>query len=77
MFSTFIGPNFCETLWFSRNFIIPLTAIVFIWPICYFKRLDFLRYVSTVGIFAMVYVVFLNIYEYYTLDVTPGAIKTQ
>lgn len=54
-----------------------MTAIVFIWPICYFKRLDFLRYVSTVGIFAMVYVVFLNIYEYYTLDVTPGVIKTQ
>ncbi|OTF79178.1 amino acid transporter-like protein [Euroglyphus maynei] len=28
------------------------------------------------GIFAMVYVVFLNIYEYYALDVVHGQIKT-
>lgn len=77
LFGTFIGPDFCTTLWYSRNFVIPVVAVCFIWPICYFKRLDFLRYVSTVGIFAMIYVVFLNVYEYFALEVTPGVIKTQ
>ncbi|KAJ6221221.1 hypothetical protein RDWZM_007033 [Blomia tropicalis] len=77
LFSTFVGPDFCLTLWFNRNFVIMLIACILIWPICYFKRLDFLRYVSTVGIFAMIYVVFLNVYEYYALKVTPGIIKTE
>ncbi|KAH9424502.1 hypothetical protein DERP_004687 [Dermatophagoides pteronyssinus] len=76
VFYTFIGHDFCQTFWLSRTFTIIITAVVFIWPICYFKRLDFLRYLCMLGIFAMIYVVFLNIYEYYALDVVPGQIKT-
>lgn len=45
VFSTFIGTDFCQTVWLHRNFTILTTAILLIWPICYFKRLDFLRYV--------------------------------
>lgn len=75
---TFVGPNFCQqSFYLHRTFTITATAIVLIWPTCYFKRLDFLRYVSTLGIFAMLYVVFLNIYEYYQLEVVPGVIKTK
>ncbi|KAH9529710.1 hypothetical protein DERF_003579 [Dermatophagoides farinae] len=76
LFYTFIGHNFCETFWLSRTFTIIVTAVILIWPICYFKRLDFLRYLCMLGIFAMIYVVFLNVYEYYALEVVPGQIKT-
>ncbi|KAI7697846.1 Putative sodium-coupled neutral amino acid transporter 7 [Sarcoptes scabiei] len=77
IFHTFIGPTFCHTFWYSRTFTIIATVLISIWPISYFKRLDFLRYLCMLGIFSMLYVVFLNIYEYYHLDVKPGNIKTE
>ncbi|CAG2161906.1 unnamed protein product [Oppiella nova] len=76
MFATYMGPQFCHTWYLNRNFTISITAIVCIWTMCYFKRLDFLRYASTLGVFAMLYVVFLNVYEYLILDTKPGPIKT-
>ncbi|CAG2101308.1 unnamed protein product [Medioppia subpectinata] len=76
MFATYVGSQFCHTWYLNRNFTISVTAIVCIWTMCYFKRLDFLRYASTLGVFAMLYVVFLNIYEYLILETTPGPIKT-
>lgn len=45
VFKNFIGPGFADTFWLNRNFTIGLCTVLFIWPICYFKRLDFLRYV--------------------------------
>lgn len=51
----------------DRRFTITATAFVGILPMCYFRRLDFLRYAGTLGVFSMIYVVFLNIYQYYVL----------
>lgn len=57
-----------ECVWFvDRKFTITITAVATILPMCYFQRLDFLKYAGTLGVFAMLYVVFLNVYEYYVL----------
>lgn len=55
--------------WFlDRKFTIFVTSTLFIWPMCYAQRLDFLRYASVLGLFAMLYVAFLTVYEHYVLD---------
>lgn len=76
LFLSIFETDFCKLWYLDRRFTITITAIFFILPMCYFQRLDFLRYASTLGIFAMLYPVFLTVYEYYKLDVIPGKIKT-
>ena len=44
---------------------------------CYSKRIDFLRIPSTLGVFAIFYLVGLTVYEYHTGDYIPGPIKTK
>ncbi|GIY39327.1 putative sodium-coupled neutral amino acid transporter 7 [Caerostris extrusa] len=75
LFMSVFAQEFCTTWYLDRRFTIAVTAVLCILPMCYFQRLDFLRYASTLGIFAMLYPVFLTVYEYYKLDVVPGKIK--
>ncbi|KAG8193750.1 hypothetical protein JTE90_005048 [Oedothorax gibbosus] len=75
LFLSLYEKDFCHTWYLDRQFTITVTAILLILPMCYFQRLDFLRYASTLGIFAMLYPVFLTIYEYYKLGAAPGKIK--
>lgn len=75
LFASIFGNTFCHTWYLNRDFTILITAVVCILPMSYFQRLDFLRYASTLGLFAMLYPVFLTVYEYYMLDVVPGRIK--
>lgn len=57
-----------ECVWYvDRRFTISITAFTLILPMCYFQRLDFLKYAGTLGVFSMLYVVFLNVYEYFLL----------
>ncbi|XP_054155315.1 sodium-coupled neutral amino acid transporter 7-like [Oppia nitens] len=77
LFATFFGQSFCYHWYMHRIFTIVLSAIVTIWPMSYFKRLNFLKYTNLLGVFATFYIIFLNVYEYYYLDVTPGPIKTR
>lgn len=76
LFLSLFEQDFCSAWYLDRHFTISITAIFFILPMCYFQRLDFLRYASTLGIFAMLYPVFLTVYEYYHTDVSPGKVKT-
>ncbi|XP_028967688.1 putative sodium-coupled neutral amino acid transporter 7 [Galendromus occidentalis] len=71
LFLSLFGDDFCQNVFLSREFTIAVTSTLFILPICYFQRLDFLKYASSLGIFAMLYPVFLTIYVYYTQDVQP------
>ena len=59
-----VGPQFCDKFYFNRDFIVPLTSVVLILPLCYTKRIDFLKYASILGVFTMVYVVMLIVIEY-------------
>ena len=54
-----------------------LTAILVILPMCFSKRIDFLRIPSLLGVIAIVYLVGLIVYEYFFGNFTPGPIKTK
>jgi len=61
-----------ECVWYvDRRFTITVTSAALIWPMCYFQRLDFLKYAGTLGVFSMLYVVFLNVYQYFVLELDP------
>ncbi|GBN95859.1 hypothetical protein AVEN_244852-1, partial [Araneus ventricosus] len=55
---------------------ISVTAILFILPTCFCKRVDFLGYIGSIGIFAMLYPVFLTVYGYFKLHPNNVIIKT-
>ncbi|XP_027194001.2 sodium-coupled neutral amino acid transporter 7-like [Dermatophagoides pteronyssinus] len=71
IFATYIGREFCHYWWANRFFTMTVTAIVFTWPMCYFRRLDFLRHINVLGVIASFYIIFLNIYSYYNHEPDP------
>ncbi|XP_054712257.1 sodium-coupled neutral amino acid transporter 7-like [Uloborus diversus] len=76
LFSSIYGPGFCNYWYLDRCFTIPATAIFFILPTCFCKRVDFLAGIGSIGIFAMLYPVFLTVYGYFKIDIKPSTIKT-
>jgi len=67
-----------QSLWyFDRKFVITALAVTLIMPLCYFKRLDFLKYAGALGVFSMFYVVFLNIYQYFYLNCQQVELRTK
>lgn len=59
----------------QREFLIPACSIIFILPLCFSQRIDFLKYVSPVGVLSILYVVVLIAYEYFKGGYVPGLIK--
>ncbi|XP_023221953.1 putative sodium-coupled neutral amino acid transporter 7 [Centruroides sculpturatus] len=76
LLASLMGQEFCEHWFYDRKFTIAITTAICILPMCYFQRLDFLRYASALGIFAMLYPVFLTVYEYFMLDIPKPELKT-
>ncbi|KDR22784.1 hypothetical protein L798_00623, partial [Zootermopsis nevadensis] len=74
--SSLHGLDFCHYWYMNRNFTIVLSSSVFILPLCYSRRIDFLKYVSSVGVVTVVYVVILIVYQKYMGNFVPGPIKT-
>ncbi|KAK3927420.1 Putative sodium-coupled neutral amino acid transporter 7 [Frankliniella fusca] len=70
------GKGFCHLWYLDRSFTMTMSSVVFILPLCYSKRIDFLRYVSSVGVVAVLYVVGLIAYKYWLGNFVPGPIKT-
>ena len=70
--------NFCHVFYTSRPFTITVSAFVFILPLCYPKRIDFLKYASAAGVLAIVYVDVLQVWKYYSGEYkgNRGEIKT-
>lgn len=77
LYYTFFGSTFCHSWYLERIFTIPVISICLVLPMCYSKRVEFLRHAGSIGIFAMLYPVFLTVYGYVKHDVEPGTIKTQ
>jgi len=69
------GPHFCSYWYMQREFLIVACSVIFILPLCFSVRIDFLKYVSPVGVFSIVYVIFIVIIEYYDGNYVPGPIK--
>ncbi|GFT87343.1 putative sodium-coupled neutral amino acid transporter 7, partial [Nephila pilipes] len=76
LFFTFFGNGFCDRWYLRRSFTISVVAICFILPCCFCKRVDFLAFIGSLGIFAMLYPVFLTVYGYYKLTPKDVIIKT-
>ena len=61
----------------QREFLMVACAVIFILPLCFSARIDFLKYVSPVGVLSIVYIVGIIVFEYYYGDYVPGPIKQQ
>ena len=59
------GVDFCHHWYMNRAFTICCSSIVLILPLCYSKKIDFLRIPSMLGVFAILYIVALIAYEYF------------
>ena len=75
-FLALYGEDFYNERYMNRTFTIPTCACLFILPLCYSRRIDFLRVPSTLGVIAIFYLVGLIVYEYYAGNYKPGPIKT-
>lgn len=67
IFASLVGTDFCKHWYLDRKFMMTITGIA-IFPVCLFKRLDFLKHTGPLGIFAMLYVVFLSVYEHFRTE---------
>ncbi|KAI8746444.1 sodium-coupled neutral amino acid transporter 7 [Biomphalaria glabrata] len=69
---------YCDSspIYMSRAFIIAVSSIVFILPLCFPRRIDFLKYASVVGVFGIMYVVCLVTLKYFLPHDPPGSVTT-
>uniref|UniRef100_A0A023GBI6 Putative amino acid transporter ixodes scapularis amino acid transporter n=1 Tax=Amblyomma triste TaxID=251400 RepID=A0A023GBI6_AMBTT len=77
LFASLFGPVFCHEWYLNRQFTTFVTALLFIMPLCYFQRLDFLKYASSLGIFVMLYPVFLTMFIFTTEELEKVPMKTK
>ncbi|XP_040573260.1 sodium-coupled neutral amino acid transporter 7 isoform X2 [Lepeophtheirus salmonis] len=76
VFESWVGPGWSEIWYYNRTFTITMSSVLFILPMCFSKKIDFLSIPSTLGVIAILYIVCLVIYEYYFGDYKHGKIKT-
>ena len=60
----------------NRVSVVCITSIILILPLCFPKRIDFLKYPSMFGVFAILYVVFIVTLKYFLPHPPPGPIKS-
>ncbi|CAL8097256.1 unnamed protein product [Orchesella dallaii] len=77
VFASLYGHYFCHQWFMNRTFTTVVTAVLFILPFCYPKKIDFLKHISSVGVLAVIYVTILIIVQYYKGEYVPGEIKTR
>jgi len=75
IFASLIGPDFCLKFYMNRDFTMGVTGVLVILPLCFSKRIDFLRIPSLIGVTAIFYLVGLIAYEYAYGGFVPGEIK--
>lgn len=68
LFLCAFGDRFCDRWYLSRQFTIPAAAFVFILPLCFARRMDFLKIPSAIGVLGLFYVVALVALKYYLPD---------
>ncbi|GFR96736.1 sodium-coupled neutral amino acid transporter [Elysia marginata] len=69
---------YCNTspFYMGRAFIISVTSCIFILPLCFPRRIDFLKYASFVGVIGILYVVGLVTAKYFAPHTNSGPIAT-
>ncbi|KAK3086516.1 hypothetical protein FSP39_019509 [Pinctada imbricata] len=76
-FLTVVRDFYCkDNPWFlSRTSTICITSVILILPLCFPKRIDFLKYASIIGVIGILYVVHLVTIKYFRPHPAPGPIK--
>lgn len=69
--------NFCHVWYMKRSVTVTTSSILLILPLCFPKRIDFLKYPSTLGVVAIFYIDALQVWKYYSGEYTKdqGPIK--
>ncbi|XP_076370677.1 sodium-coupled neutral amino acid transporter 7-like isoform X1 [Tachypleus tridentatus] len=75
VFQSLYGADYCHYWYMKREFAMIVSCCVIILPMCFPRRIDFLKYASTFGVVAVLYVVFLIIYKYFEGKFEPGSIR--
>lgn len=66
-----------EPVYMNRSFTIVVTSLILILPLCFPKRIDFLKYASFIGVLGILYVVVLVTAKYFLPHDPPESIKTR
>ncbi|XP_037070828.1 putative sodium-coupled neutral amino acid transporter 7 [Pollicipes pollicipes] len=75
VFSSLFGPRFCHTWYMNHLFTMPASCVLFVLPLCFSRRIDFLKYASSLGVLAIIYLDGLIAFKYYQGHFQPGPIK--
>ena len=76
LLASLYGHTFCHYWYMNRDFTMTASCVLLILPLCYSKKIDFLRVPSAIGVLAIFYIIALIIYEKFYGGFTPGPIKT-
>lgn len=78
-FLLLVYPRYDETWYTSRKFVMITTCVVFVLPLCFPRRIDFLKYPSAVGVLAVLYCVVLVAVKYFTVTdkAEKGPVRTR
>lgn len=66
-----------KPVYMERSFTIVVTSIILILPLCFPKRIDFLKYASFIGVLGIIYVVVLVTAKYFLPHDPPEHITTE
>merc|ERR1712142_510502 len=76
-FASMIGDDFCHVWYYNRDFVMPISSLLLILPLCYAKSICLLKYASAFGVVIILYVVGLIFVEYSIGEHVPGSIRTR
>ncbi|XP_065312404.1 sodium-coupled neutral amino acid transporter 7-like isoform X1 [Dermacentor albipictus] len=65
IFASLYGPSYCIHWFMHRDFVIVTASIVLILPMCFSRKIDFLKYPSIFGVLAALYLVLLIVVQYF------------
>ncbi|CAF1317687.1 unnamed protein product [Adineta ricciae] len=72
---SFCDANHCSHWYLDRRFMIIITSMLLVFPLCFSKTIKFLQIPSMLGVLAIIYVVIMVPVEYFILPHTGVVIK--
>ncbi len=71
--------KFChyETWYVDRRFVVSILSLILILPLCYSRKIDFLKYASGAATAGVFYLVLVTIIVYYRTDTSSVIVKSK
>lgn len=64
VFASLYGPTFCHSWYLNRRFVMSITTLLVIKPLCSAKTVDFLKYASSAGVLSLGFIGYVVISEF-------------